>query len=161
MSLFSVSRAIAAWYNEVRFYEFRTRKCNHVCGHYTQVVWADSYKVGCAVQFCPQVSGISYSNVAHFVCNYGPAGNYPTWPYEKGRSCSACQKNDKCLYNLCVNQQRDQVTGYFTNEFPGRPVYFRNKYLSLFLIVSPLIIILSVIVIIWVKHKNPNIVPVG
>uniref|UniRef100_A0A8C5LDT5 SCP domain-containing protein n=1 Tax=Jaculus jaculus TaxID=51337 RepID=A0A8C5LDT5_JACJA len=57
------------------------------------VVWADSYKVGCAVQFCP--------NVAHFICNYGPGGNYPTWPYSRGATCSACPKDDKCLNNLC------------------------------------------------------------
>ncbi|ELW70508.1 Glioma pathogenesis-related protein 1 [Tupaia chinensis] len=102
LSLFSVSSAIINWYKEIQYYDFRTRRCNKVCGHYTQVVWAQSYKVGCAVQFCPRVDGFeSLSNGAHFVCNYGPAGNYPTWPYKKGSTCSACHNKDTCLDNLC------------------------------------------------------------
>nr|XP_012606469.1 glioma pathogenesis-related protein 1 isoform X2 [Microcebus murinus] len=115
LSIFSVSSAIKNWFDEVRNYDFKTRKCNNVCGHYTQIVWANSYKVGCAVQFCPGVSGISLSNAAHFICNYGPAGNYPTWPYKKGATCSACPDNDKCLDNLCVNPQRDNVTRTYIN----------------------------------------------
>ncbi|MXQ80163.1 hypothetical protein E5288_WYG013720 [Bos mutus] len=73
LSIFSVSSAITDWYDEVKYYDFKTRKCNKVCGHYTQVVWADSYKVGCAVHFCPRVSGFgALLNGAHFICNYGP-----------------------------------------------------------------------------------------
>lgn len=37
LSIFSVSSAITAWYDEVKYYDFKTRKCNKVCGHYTQV----------------------------------------------------------------------------------------------------------------------------
>ncbi|XP_008519945.1 glioma pathogenesis-related protein 1 isoform X1 [Equus przewalskii] len=36
LSLFSVSSAVTAWYNESKFYDFKTRKCSNVCGHYTQ-----------------------------------------------------------------------------------------------------------------------------
>ncbi|XP_053440424.1 glioma pathogenesis-related protein 1 isoform X1 [Nycticebus coucang] len=159
LSIFSVSSAITDWYNEVKHYDFKTRRCSNVCGHYTQVVWAASYKVGCAVQFCSRVSGFdSLSNGAHFICNYGPAGNYPTWPYKTGALCSACPKNDKCLDNLCVNQQRDKVTRYYSLAYPDWPIYPRNRYASLFLIVSPVILILSVIITILVKHKYPNLV---
>ncbi|KAI0203270.1 CAP domain-containing protein [Astrocystis sublimbata] len=44
-------------------------------GHLSQLVWADSTTVGCAVQFCPK--GTAYDNLdAWFtVCNYHPAGN--------------------------------------------------------------------------------------
>lgn len=37
LSLFSVSSAIINWYKEIQYYDFRTRRCNKVCGHYTQV----------------------------------------------------------------------------------------------------------------------------
>ncbi|NWH74554.1 GLIP1 protein, partial [Piaya cayana] len=37
-----------------------------------QVVWATSYKVGCAVHFCPKVAYSSITKAAHFICNYGP-----------------------------------------------------------------------------------------
>jgi hypothetical protein len=30
--------AIDAWYNEIAYYDFDTRACSDVCGHYTQVV---------------------------------------------------------------------------------------------------------------------------
>ncbi|XP_006142910.1 glioma pathogenesis-related protein 1 [Tupaia chinensis] len=158
LSLFSVSSAIINWYKEIQYYDFRTRRCNKVCGHYTQVVWAQSYKVGCAVQFCPRVDGFeSLSNGAHFVCNYGPAGNYPTWPYKKGSTCSACHNKDTCLDNLCVNPQRDKVTRYYSVGYPGWPIYSRNRYTSLFLIARSIILLLSVIITILVKCKYPNL----
>lgn len=37
LSIFSVSSAVTAWYNEIQYYDFKTRKCSRVCGHYTQV----------------------------------------------------------------------------------------------------------------------------
>ncbi|XP_055443371.1 glioma pathogenesis-related protein 1 isoform X1 [Bubalus kerabau] len=191
LSIFSVSSAITAWYDEVKYYDFKTRKCNKVCGHYTQVVWADSYKVGCAVHFCPRVSGFeALLNGAHFICNYGPAGNYPTWPYKQGSRCSACPRNDKCLDNLCINPQRDKVTrmyinlklfkiyvscvtalwgttltrvfhvcftGYYSTVFPDWPIFPRDRYTSLFLIILSPILILSVIIIIWAKGKYPHL----
>ncbi|XP_004281957.1 glioma pathogenesis-related protein 1 [Orcinus orca] len=157
--LFSVSSAVTDWYNEIQYYDFKTRKCDKVCGHYTQIVWADSYKVGCAVQFCSRVAGFeSLRNGAHFICNYGPAGNYPTWPYKKGSTCSACPSNDNCLDNLCANPQRDKVTRYYSVVFPDWPIFPRNRYTSLFLIVTPPILILSVIIISLVKHKYPHLV---
>ncbi|XP_020035865.1 glioma pathogenesis-related protein 1 [Castor canadensis] len=158
LSLFSVSSAISSWYNEIQYYDFNTQKCTKVCGHYTQVVWADSYKVGCAVQFCPIVSGVTFTNAAHFICDYGPAGNYPTWPYKKGATCSACPQNDKCLDNLCVNPQRDKVTGYYSVAYPSWLIFSRNRYTSLVLIVKSVLLILSVIMTILVKQKYPNLV---
>ncbi|XP_040089805.1 glioma pathogenesis-related protein 1 isoform X3 [Oryx dammah] len=154
------------------------------------VVWANSYKVGCAVQFCPRVSGFeALINGAHFICNYGPAGNYPTWPYKKGSTCSACPKSDNCLDNLCTNPQRDKVTRTYINlklskiyvscvpalwgttlmsifhvcftgystVFPDRPIFPRDRYTSLFLLITPPILILSVIIIIWAKGKYPHL----
>ncbi|KAM9229881.1 glioma pathogenesis-related protein 1 [Dugong dugon] len=159
VSIFSVSSAITNWYSEIKYYDFKTQKCQKVCGHYTQVVWANSYKVGCAVQFCPKVSGFeTLSAGAHFICNYGPAGNYPTWPYKKGATCSACHENDMCLDKLCANRERDKVKRYYSLQYPDWPIYLRNRYTSLFLIVSPLIHILTVIITILIKHKYPDLV---
>uniref|UniRef100_A0A8B9PBK8 SCP domain-containing protein n=1 Tax=Apteryx owenii TaxID=8824 RepID=A0A8B9PBK8_APTOW len=68
--MFTPIGAIESWYNEVRFYTFETHGCTAVCGHYTQVVWDHSYKVGCAVALCKRVGGVK--NAAIFVCNYAP-----------------------------------------------------------------------------------------
>ncbi|XP_072856463.2 glioma pathogenesis-related protein 1 isoform X1 [Pogona vitticeps] len=120
-SHFSVEEALRMWYDEVHAYNFESQTCAKVCGHYTQVVWATSYKVGCAVQFCPRVSGYEeLSNGAHFICNYGPAGNFPTKPYRTGRPCSGCN-GEKCVRDLCgkyayhiyeANPERDQLISY-------------------------------------------------
>ncbi|XP_072212472.1 glioma pathogenesis-related protein 1-like [Excalfactoria chinensis] len=116
-TIFSVRLALTDWFNEVRNYDFNTRHCTDKCGHYTQVVWATSYKVGCAVHFCHTIHNLQgFNKVAHFVCDYGPAGNYPTKPYKAGRPCSEC-RNDQCVGNLCVNAEREKLLSY-ANWYP-------------------------------------------
>ncbi|XP_037369856.1 GLIPR1-like protein 1 [Talpa occidentalis] len=96
---FSPKFAIESWYSENAVYNFDMLSCSSVCGHYTQVVWATSKKVGCAISLCPNL-GIGQTSI--FVCNYAPPGNYPnTPPYTKGTPCSMCEVNDTCENNLC------------------------------------------------------------
>ncbi|KAM9760259.1 GLIPR1-like protein 1 [Dama dama] len=59
--------AVDMWYDERKFYDFNTKSCSKICGHYTQVVWASSFKVGCAVAICPNLGS---PDTALFVCNY-------------------------------------------------------------------------------------------
>nr|XP_023666760.1 glioma pathogenesis-related protein 1-like isoform X3 [Paramormyrops kingsleyae] len=93
-ALFSVENAIQMWVGESKYYSYQTNQCNG-CGHYTQVVWAKSYKVGCASNTCQAGTEII------FVCNYGEAGNVVgRRPYQKGTPCSSCP-GKKCLSNLC------------------------------------------------------------
>ncbi|NWI13198.1 GLIP1 protein, partial [Crypturellus soui] len=71
-TVFSVDAALSDWFSEVGSYDFNTNGCSGQCGHYTQVVWATSYKVGCAVHFCDSAEYFpGLFNAAHFVCNYG------------------------------------------------------------------------------------------
>ncbi|XP_050995664.1 GLIPR1-like protein 1 [Acomys russatus] len=91
-------QVVYAWYNESKDYDFDNKTCSKTCGHYTQVVWAKSLKVGCAVANCPHLLG---NSAGLFVCNYSPAGNYKDVnPYTKGKPCSMCGKDD-CMDNLC------------------------------------------------------------
>ena len=64
--------AVNLWAAEAADYNYATNTCaaGKVCGHYTQVVWADSYRLGCGTAICPN---LLYSHV--LVCNYGPGGN--------------------------------------------------------------------------------------
>ncbi|NXV82624.1 GLIP1 protein, partial [Atlantisia rogersi] len=96
---FSVANAIQSWYDEVRFYIFAEQKCTKVCGHYLQVVWDSSYKIGCAVTLCKELAGIR--NAANFVCNYSPGGTFQRRPYIEGQSCRNCSEGDTCEKNLC------------------------------------------------------------
>ncbi|KFP23332.1 Glioma pathogenesis-related protein 1, partial [Colius striatus] len=67
---FVVADAIKSWYNEVEFYNFTAEECTKVCSHYIQVVWDESYKIGCAVTSCKEFARIR--NAAVLVCCYSP-----------------------------------------------------------------------------------------
>jgi pathogenesis-related protein 1 len=42
-----------AWANEVNQYSYNGNSCSSgACGHYTQMVWADTLKVGCGTAKC-------------------------------------------------------------------------------------------------------------
>jgi uncharacterized protein YkwD len=43
------SLAVRQWASESRSYDYRTNSCSADCGHYTQIVWRDTLRVGCAV----------------------------------------------------------------------------------------------------------------
>ncbi|XP_073688981.1 GLIPR1-like protein 1 [Garra rufa] len=115
ISSFNTKSAVQSWVSEVKDYDYSTNQCSAVCGHYTQVVWADSYKVGCAAQACPNgVAETSFSTQPGviFVCNYATAGNYRgVSPYKAGTSCSGCRR-ESCENNLCRNSTRDTLQHY-------------------------------------------------
>jgi len=67
------------WVSEVADYDYASNSCDGgaVCGHYTQVVWADSTKLGCGVAVCSQNSPFgSGQDWQNWVCNYDPPGNW-------------------------------------------------------------------------------------
>jgi pathogenesis-related protein 1 len=76
--------AVDGWAGEVACYTFgsflRNDKCDMQCttqmnsdgcGHYTQVVWRNSTRIGCGVSTCG--SGRIMQN--EVICNYAPVGN--------------------------------------------------------------------------------------
>nr|XP_056712787.1 uncharacterized protein LOC130483900 [Euleptes europaea] len=97
----SWSEAIEAWDNEKKDFKYGVGETSPsaVVGHYTQVVWYSSYKVGCAVAYCPT------TRFAYFyVCQYCPAGNMQNklkTPYAVGSPCGECPNN--CNNGLCTN----------------------------------------------------------
>lgn len=65
--------------------------------HYTQLVWGDSYLVGCARVSFQEAKRGQIVYVEHFVCNYGPAGNIPQQSvYKIGEPCSDCLEGTYC-----------------------------------------------------------------
>jgi pathogenesis-related protein 1 len=60
-----------AWGGEKSDYDYPSNSCSggKVCGHYTQMIWGNTSKIGCAKAVCADNSQV-------WVCNYYPAGNY-------------------------------------------------------------------------------------
>uniref|UniRef100_A0A672L3B5 Cysteine rich secretory protein LCCL domain containing 1 n=1 Tax=Sinocyclocheilus grahami TaxID=75366 RepID=A0A672L3B5_SINGR len=105
-----------AWYDEVKDYSFPyPQECNPhcpfkcsgpVCTHYTQLVWATSSRIGCAINVCYNMNvwGQIWAKAVYLVCNYSPKGNWWGYaPYKHGTPCSACPPSygGLCRENLC------------------------------------------------------------
>jgi pathogenesis-related protein 1 len=70
-------QVVNSWASEVEFYDYDSNSCveGEMCGHYTQVVWSTTERVGCAKTECSDGSEI-------WMCDYDPPGNYVgEWPY--------------------------------------------------------------------------------
>ncbi|XP_060727626.1 cysteine-rich secretory protein LCCL domain-containing 2 [Tachysurus vachellii] len=130
---------VQAWYDEVKDYTFPyPHECNPwcpercsgpMCTHYTQIVWATTNRVGCAVHVCPSMNvwGETWQNAVYLVCNYSPKGNWiGEAPYQHGRSCSQCPPSygGVCKDNLCYKgaPQRPETPDMNEVEKPQVPV---------------------------------------
>ncbi|KPI91338.1 Venom allergen 5.02 [Papilio xuthus] len=84
-----VESSLKSWFDEHRNYSYGpltmrdfNRSTKKQIGHYTQMAWANTIYVGCAI------SQYTKNNFKEFlvVCNYGPGGNYiGQKPYESRR----------------------------------------------------------------------------
>ncbi len=74
----SAQQAVDGWAAEAADYDYDRNRCarGRTCGHYTQVVWSASRRVGCATHYCPK---LTFGHV--LVCDYGPGGNDGGRPY--------------------------------------------------------------------------------
>lgn len=63
--------AVSIWAGEEKYYTYATNTCQEgqQCGHYTQIVWKNTRRIGCARVVCD-------SGDVFMTCNYDPVGNY-------------------------------------------------------------------------------------
>ncbi|XP_064398516.1 peptidase inhibitor 16-like [Halichondria panicea] len=86
-----------------------------ICAPYVQLVWAQTYAVGCGVSRCTELEGAEDDgeNALYFVCYYGPGGSIVSGepPYDKGDvSCSSCPTDKPyCDRNLCSESGAERV----------------------------------------------------
>ena len=64
--------ALTAWYSEQRYYSYNNPQFSTTTGHFTQLVWKSTQKVGCASVSC---NGLHGTPGHYLVCEYSPPGN--------------------------------------------------------------------------------------
>ncbi|CAH1173570.1 unnamed protein product [Phaedon cochleariae] len=106
----SLKELILGWYDEVADYNSTwiddTRPREKEIGHYTQLIWASTTTIGCAVSYYSTVIDEENWYVLLLVCDYGPGGNYLGSPvYRLGKPCTECPKGralkNKVYQGLC------------------------------------------------------------
>ncbi|XP_014443510.1 cysteine-rich secretory protein 1 isoform X2 [Tupaia chinensis] len=103
LSSFPISwtNVIKLWYNESKHFNYGHWTSTDeaiTTDHYTQIVWATSYLIGCGIALCRKKGLPDY----HYVCHYCHEGNDPDTmnvPYKNGTPCEHCPKN--CENKLC------------------------------------------------------------
>jgi len=89
-------RAIDGWYNEVSAFDNSDADdyaFNPGTGHYTQIVWGETSKIGCGASIYRR--GQFFKKFV--VCNYGKGGNLlRASMYKTGNPCSECPGNTVC-----------------------------------------------------------------
>lgn len=68
----SVSAAVQAWYAEVENYSYNHPGFSYKTGHFTQLIWKGSKKLGCGYVAC---NGNNGTPGRYLVCEYNPPGN--------------------------------------------------------------------------------------
>ncbi|KAM0835489.1 hypothetical protein ACQ4PT_062891 [Festuca glaucescens] len=74
----TAAQVVEKWADERPDYSYASNSCTagRMCGHYTQIVWRNSTRIGCARVLCDRDAGV------FITCNYSPPGNYiGQWPY--------------------------------------------------------------------------------
>ncbi|XP_065501918.1 peptidase inhibitor R3HDML [Caloenas nicobarica] len=124
----SVVDMVKSWHQEKQHYSFpHSHECNprcpskcsgSVCSHYTQMVWATSSRLGCALGSCTNVRvwGSTWRHAVILVCNYAIKGNWlGEAPYKVGRPCSACPPTygGGCSNNMCFTGLKSNQVSWF------------------------------------------------
>ncbi|GFS65960.1 peptidase inhibitor 16, partial [Trichonephila inaurata madagascariensis] len=90
------------WYEEHQHYDCKSRVCKpeEECGHYIQMAWGKSSRLGCGVRRC----GYRYL----IVCHYYPRALDGQQMYIIAKPCSQCS-NALCRNNLCVSHEQCKI----------------------------------------------------
>ena len=72
---YSIADLVAMWWNEHKDYNYATKSSRGgAVGHYTQMAWAKSTKLGCGF-----VAAGVCGSMSTLICNYSPGGVWGAW----------------------------------------------------------------------------------
>lgn len=68
------SEAVMLWLQEWQDYDYASNECNPgaICGHFTQLIWKDTKRIGCGHATRRKWN----MAMIYWVCQYDPPGNY-------------------------------------------------------------------------------------
>ena len=116
--------AAKSWYDEIDLFHssiVSSYQFSSSTGHYTQLVWATTDRLGCGVT---QFRSGGW-NTRLYVCNYGEAGNFIGKPvYSQGSSCSSCPSSSSCstVYPGLCSSSSEHNSSSSEHNLPLRPV---------------------------------------
>lgn len=103
-----IKRLVKSWYDEVKDMNpslvAGVQFIGPVIGHYTQVVWGETTRVGCGLTHKQEEEGGQFN--IRLVCNYKGAGNWVgERVYTAGDAASKCAKKSAEYPGLCEPQE--------------------------------------------------------
>ncbi|XP_023220120.1 GLIPR1-like protein 1 [Centruroides sculpturatus] len=88
------------WANDSN-YTYETNKCNGNCDSFKNIVWAESYAIGCSKSSCENLGS------GHFmICNIYPPADTRRQPYIIGEYCAYCSRDYVCVRNFCDKEDK-------------------------------------------------------
>uniref|UniRef100_A0A7I4Y490 SCP-like protein n=1 Tax=Haemonchus contortus TaxID=6289 RepID=A0A7I4Y490_HAECO len=112
----SAKLSVQAWYWELKMFGVPDENIltmevfDRSVGHYTQVAWQSSDKIGCAVEWCPTMTLVA--------CEYNPAGNRINhYIYDIGDPCTT-DEDCQCTGCTCSRDEALCIPPGYTTVMP-------------------------------------------
>ncbi|XP_069122302.1 cysteine-rich secretory protein 2-like [Argopecten irradians] len=106
----TIEKVVQLFYNEKSDYDINGHSFVDfdLVGHYLQLEYWDTVKVGCGVTFCPILHlpdhGDVWQNAYYWACDYWPPLHSKTRPYQIGEPCTQCVvPSGKGIGWMCVD----------------------------------------------------------
>lgn len=90
---------VDGWLAEEKNYDCSSGRCTPatICGHWTQMAWANTGQVGCGKRRCSSLEKApGFVNSDILVCRYTPPGNYVGQPMANSSQCESGATNKSC-----------------------------------------------------------------
>ncbi|XP_023220123.1 GLIPR1-like protein 1 [Centruroides sculpturatus] len=82
-------------------YTYETNTCNGICDSYKNIMWAESYAIGCSKSSCENLGS------GHFmICNIYPPIDVNKRPYLIGYACGDCPTGYPCKEGFCDKEDK-------------------------------------------------------